>query len=89
VLWVVPSGLGIEWKCIGGSGVVRVSGDSYLAGVMVAETFGWLAVTAGAIYAQIADSRRFAVLLPVAWFVALVGGALVAALSIGSQLCPR
>ena len=88
VLWLVPSAVGFEWQCLGTSGVERVPGDTYLAAVVVLGTFGWLLVMVGAIYAQIADSRRVAVLLPLAWFGVFVAGSVIAALSIGAQICP-
>lgn len=88
VLWVVPAAFEIEWQCIGTTGVQRVAGDSYVAGVTVAGTFGWLAVAVGAIYAQISESRRLAVLLPLVWFAFFVLAALIGAVSLGSQTCP-
>jgi hypothetical protein len=88
VLRVVPSAFEIEWDCVSDLGHQRILGDSYLAGVVVAGTFGWLAVGVGVIYAQIAESPRVAVLLPIAWFGVLVAASLVAAGAMGPQLCP-
>jgi hypothetical protein len=51
-------------------------------------TFGWLLVLVGALYAQITESRRLAVLLPLAWFAVFVSVAVSAALAMGSQSCP-
>ena len=88
VLLVIPSAFTIESDCVGESGRERITGDSYFAAVAVVGTFGWLAVAAAAIYGQIAESTRFALLLPFAWFVIFVGGFLVFAAAIGPQLCP-
>ncbi len=87
VLWVIPSAFGIEWACVGVSGVLHQAGDSYVAGFGVAGTFGWLAVGVAAIFASIAEVRWLPVVLPVAWFLALVAGSLVVAASIGPQPC--
>lgn len=88
VLRVIPSAFGVEWECVGEYGRERVAGDSYLAGFSVAGTLGWIAVIVGVLYAQIGESGRLAVLLPLAWFVVLVLTSLVVAASMGSQLCP-
>ena len=87
VLWVIPSAFEIEWGCVTGSGVLHQAGDSYAAGFGVAGTFGWLAVGFGAIFASIAEVRWLPVVLPFAWFLALVAGSLVVAASIGPQPC--
>jgi len=87
VLWVIPSAFEIEWACVGASGVLHQAGDSYAAGFGVAGTFGWIAVVVGAIFASIAEVRWLPVVLPLAWFLALVAGSLVAAASIGPQPC--
>ncbi len=87
VLWIIPSLFGIEWACVGGSGVLHQAGDSYVAGFGVAGTFGWLAVFVAAIFASIAEVRWLPVVLPVAWFLTLVAGSLVVAASIGPQPC--
>jgi hypothetical protein len=88
VLLVIPSAFTIESECVGEYGRQRITGDSYFAAAAVVGTFGWLAVAAAAIYAQIAESTRLALLLPFAWFVIFVGGFLVFAAAIGPQLCP-
>jgi hypothetical protein len=88
VLFVIPTAFTIESDCLGEYGLERITGDSYFAAAAVVGTFGWLAVTAGAIYAQIAESTRLALLLPIAWFVVFVGGFLIIAAAIGPQLCP-
>jgi hypothetical protein len=88
-LWAIPSAIGIEWECLAGSGGVEPGrGDSYLSGVVVLGTVGWLLVSIGVLYAQIFESRRGTLLLPVAWFVAFVLGTLIVALTLGSQHCP-
>jgi hypothetical protein len=88
-LWAIPSAIGIEWECLAGSGGVEPgSGDFYLSGVVVLGTVGWLLVSIGVLYAQIFESRRGALLLPAAWFVAFVLGTLTVALVLGSQPCP-
>lgn len=88
VLWVVPSAFQIEWDCVSTSGARRVGGDSYAAAVVLAGTFGWLLVAIGVISAQIAESRRATLLLPLAWFAVFVVAALVAAAAMGAQPCP-
>ena len=88
VLLVIPNAFTIESDCVSEYGRVRITGDTYIAAAAVVGTFGWLAVAAGAIYARIAESSRVALLLPAAWFVAFVGGFLVAAAAIGPQPCP-
>lgn len=88
VLLAIPSAFTIESECVGAYGRVRITGDTYFAAAAVVGTFGWLAVAAGAIYAQIAESTRLALLLPIAWFVVFVGGFLAVAAAIGPQLCP-
>ena len=88
VLLVIPTGFTIESECVSEYGRVRITGDTYMAAAAVVGTFGWLAVTAGAIFARIAESSRVALLLPPAWFVAFVGGFLVAAAAIGPLPCP-
>jgi len=88
VLQLVPATVGIEWQCVGTYGVQRIAGDSYLDAASVVGTFGWLAVAAGVLYAQIAESRRLAVLLPLAWFGVFVSGSVITAISMGPQLCP-
>ena len=87
VLWVIPSAFEIHWGCVTGSGVLRQAGDSYAAGFAVAGTFGWLAVFVAAIFANIAEVRWLPIVLPVAWFLALVAASLVVAASIGPQPC--
>src|SRR5574341_1315784 len=79
-IWIVPGVVGIEWQCLGSSGIQRVGGDTYLSTIVVLGTFGWMLVTVGAVYAQIAESRRLAVVLPIAWFAVFVAGALIAGL---------
>ena len=87
-LWLVPSLVGIEWQCASALGVVHVGGDTYLSTIVVFGTLGWLLVMVGAIYAQIAESHRLAVLLPLGWFAAFVAGALLIGLSLGPVSCP-
>lgn len=89
VLWAIPNAFEIEWECIAGSGGVRESqGDSYLSGVVVFGTLGWLLVSIGVVYMQIFGSRRGTLLLPAAWFAAFVLGALIVATALGPQPCP-
>jgi hypothetical protein len=88
VLLAIPSVFEIESQCVGPYGVQRIAGDSYFAGAGVGGTLGWLAVIGGAIYAQIADSPRLVVLLPIAWFLAFVSGSFIVAAALGAQLCP-
>lgn len=88
VLGIIPSAFSIESDCIGPSGVRRITGDTYFAAAAVVGTFGWLAVAAAAICAQISESRRLALFLPFVWFLVFVGGALAVAATIGPQVCP-
>ncbi|HLF67712.1 MAG TPA: hypothetical protein VI503_00090 [Gaiellaceae bacterium] len=88
VLWAIPQAFDIEWSCLSSEGLVRRMGDSYGAGVALAGTFGWLLVGVGTLFAIIAESRRTAALLPVAWFLVFVVGAILAAAAMSPQLCP-
>jgi hypothetical protein len=87
-LWLVPDLVGIEWQCLGTSGVERLSGDTYLSTIVVLGTFGWMLVMLGAVYAQIAESRRMAAVLPAVWFTVFVAVALIYGLALGPQSCP-
>ncbi len=87
MLWVIPSAFEIEWACVGASGVLHQAGDSYVAGFGVAGTFGWLGVFVVAIFVSIAEVRWLPVMLPLAWFLALVSDSLVVVVAIGPQLC--
>jgi hypothetical protein len=89
VLWAIPSLFEIEWECIAGAGGVESGkGDSYLSGVVVFGTLGWLLVAIGVVYAQIFGSRRGTLLLPAVWFATFVLGALIVATALGPQPCP-
>jgi hypothetical protein len=88
VFGAVPSAFDVEWTCIGPTGTERTAGDTYLAGVAILMTFGWLLVLVASVYAEIAERPRVAALLPVLWFVAVVAISLVAAAAIGPELCP-
>ena len=88
VMRLIPSLFGVEWECVSEYGRQRVAGDSYLAGFAVVGTFGWILVIVGVLVAQIWESERLAVLLPVVWFVGFVLTSLVIAAAMGSQPCP-
>ena len=88
VIGFIPSQFGVDWQCVGANGVQRVSGDTYLSGMIVAGTLGWFLVALGVLFAQIAESERLAVLLPVVWFFVLVVSAFALSAAIGSDLCP-
>jgi hypothetical protein len=88
VFEVVAPAFDVEWSCLGGFGVTRTAGDTYLAGFAAIMMFGWLLVLVGILYAEIADNRRAAVALPVAWFVILVTLSVVWAAAIGPARCP-
>jgi hypothetical protein len=88
VLLAIPAAFTIESDCVGSYGLERVSGDSYFAAAVVLGTFGWVGVAMGALFAQIAESARTALLLPAVWFVVFVGGFLVAAAAMGPRPCP-
>ena len=87
VVYLIPSLVGLDSNCVGASGLQRVSGDTYNAGMMVLGTFGWLLVGVGVLFARIAESERFALLLPVAWFLLLVLSALAIAAAMGPESC--
>ena len=88
VVYLIPSLMGLDWNCVGAFGPQRLSGDTYIAGVMVLGTLGWLLVALGVLFAQIAESERLAVLLPVAWFLLLVLSSLVISAAMGPKYCP-
>jgi len=88
VLRFIPSLFGVDWDCVGAYGRQRVAGDTYLAVMVVAGTFGWLLVALGMLFAQIADSERLAVLLPVVWFLVLVVSSFAFSAATGSEFCP-
>lgn len=89
VLLVIPSIFGIESSCVGAFGAQRTAGDTFVAGFVVLSTLGWLGVFLGTIFASIADRRDIVVLLPVLWFLTLVLAALVVAVFLGPEHCPR
>lgn len=88
VMRVIPSMFGVEWECVGAHGRERVAGDSYLAGMVVVGTFGWLLVAAGVLFARIWESEKLAVLLPLVWFLVLVLSSLAISAAVGPDLCP-
>ncbi|MGH3128467.1 MAG: hypothetical protein ACRDPX_11145 [Gaiellaceae bacterium] len=88
VVYLIPSQVGLDWDCVGAFGPQRLSGDTYFAGMMVVGTFGWLLVGLGVLFAQIAESERLAVLLPVAWFLLLVLSSLAISAAMGPESCP-
>lgn len=69
VVRFIPSLFGADWDCVGAYGRQRVAGDTYLAGMVVMGTFGWLLVAVGVLFAQIAESEKLAALLPLVWFL--------------------
>ena len=87
VVDVIPRLFTIEPSCVSAGGWQGSTGESYFDAVMVIGTFGWLGVAVGAIYASIADRRRVVLLLPVAWFLALVTFALTLAIVVGPAIC--
>jgi hypothetical protein len=87
VIEVIPRLFTIEPACISTGGWQGSTGESYLDSVMVIGTFGWLGVAVGTVYASIADRRRVVLLLPVAWFIALVVFALTLAIVVGPAIC--
>lgn len=88
VVYLIPSLVGLDWNCVGAFGPQRLSGDTYIAGMMVLGTFGWLLVGIGVLLAQIAESERLAVLLPVSWFLLLVFSSLAISAAMGPESCP-
>lgn len=87
VLWAIPEAFEVEWGCISTAGVAHTSADTYVAGFGVLGTLGWILVGLVVLFASITGWRRVWAVLPIAWFSALVLGALVAAAAIGPQLC--
>jgi hypothetical protein len=86
--WLIPDAFDIDWSCVTQIGVVRTPGDTFAAAVAVFGAIGWLFVLLGTLFAGIAERPRVAAALPIAWFVALVGGITVAALVVGPAPCP-
>lgn len=88
VLGAIPDAFDVEWSCVSSGGMERSGGEDYIATFAVLGSLGWFAVLTGSIFAGIADARRLAAILPVAWFVILVGAALVGAATLGPAACP-
>lgn len=88
VLVVFPRVFGIDSACVTATGSVTTDGDVYVSAFAVLGTAGWLAVFLGVVYASIAERTRAVMLLPAAWFAALVAAALVAAALVGPAPCP-
>lgn len=88
VLLVIPGAFAIESSCVTSSGSTRTVGDTYIAGFVVLGTLGWLAAFLGMIYANIADRRDVAMLVPLVWSATLVLTALVVAALLGPAPCP-
>jgi hypothetical protein len=88
VLVAVPRSVGIESSCVGPFGAVATEGDTYVAGFVALGTLGWFGVLVGVIFAAIAERRALVLILPAAWFVALVGASLVVAAALGATPCP-
>ena len=87
VLWLIPAWFQIDWGCVSSTGVGHTPGDTYITTFAVLGTLGWLLVAMAALFANVTGSTRVAQILPVAWFTALVLGAVVAAATMGPQLC--
>jgi hypothetical protein len=88
VLFVFPGAFEIESMCVSASGTQSSRGDTYIAGFAVAGMFGWLAVLMGMVFANIADRRDIALLLPLVWAASLVLAAFVVAIWLGPEPCP-
>jgi amino acid transporter len=88
VFGVVPSAFDVEWSCLGGFGVQRTDGDTYLAGFATIMGAGWFLVLVAIVYAEISDKQRAAAVIPVVWFAILVAISVVSAAAIGPELCP-
>jgi hypothetical protein len=86
--WIVPNAFDIGWSCTTSSGVQATGGDSFARAVAVGGALGWVFVLVGMLYAYIAERPRVAALLPLAWFVLLVGAVAIAAAAIGPAPCP-
>lgn len=87
VLLLIPSWFDVEWGCVSTTGATHTPGDLYITTFGVLGTLGWLLVVMAALFANVTGSSRFASVLPVAWFTALVLGALITAATIGPQVC--
>jgi hypothetical protein len=88
VLVVFPAVFDIESSCVGPGGTEPTEGDTYIGGLVVFGTLGWLAVFLGMLYASIAELRRAVVLLPLVWFAVFVVGAFLVAAVLGPEVCP-
>jgi hypothetical protein len=88
VLVVIPRGFDIESSCITATGLQRTGGDDYVGAFVLLGTLGWLATFLGMIFANIADRRRLAALLPFVWFSGLLVAALAVAILVGPAPCP-
>ena len=89
VLYVFPRGFAIESQCVGPTGQQTTAGDTYVGAFVAFGTLGWLGVFLGVLYGSIAERRGLVLLLPALWFLALVIPALVVAVLLGPELCPR
>ena len=87
-LWLIPDVFQIQWGCVSSAGVRATRGDDFAHSVAVFGTLGWLLVGVAVLFAHIAERPRLAAILPLASFVALVGGTAIAAAAIGPALCP-
>jgi hypothetical protein len=88
VLEIIPSAFVVEWSCSTALAVEHTAGADYVAAFAVFGSLGWFAVLTATIFAGIADARRVAAILPAAWFVLLVGVALIVAAAISPAACP-
>jgi hypothetical protein len=88
VLGIIPSAFDVEWACSTSYLFARTAGEDYAAAFAVFGSLGWFAVLVATIFAGIADARRVAAILPAAWFVLLVGVALIVAAAISPAACP-
>jgi hypothetical protein len=88
VLYVFPRGFAIESQCVGPTGQQTTAGDTYIGAFVALGTLGWLGVFLGVLYGSIAERRGLVLVLPLAWFVALVVPALVVAALLGPEPCP-
>ena len=86
--WLIPRAFGIEWSCVGGTGIASSDGESFAESVAVFGTIGWFVVLLATLFANIAERERVAAALPVAWFLVLVTAMTIAASSVGPAPCP-
>ena len=88
MLYVFPRGFAIESQCVGPTGQQTTAGDTYVGAFVAFGTLGWLGVFLGVLYGSIAERRGLRCVCRRSG-LALVIPALVVAVLLGPELCPR